>query len=131
MRFASSFGPATTNAALDPFTIAEMVEAAVAHFAPQRVTPDTLHPLVRQICTEVALGQRAQTGESGKQARRRAALQADALKRLGLEQQMRCLYFASGCHGVNLGMYVTGAMVGLKLEAIRWMVAVGGEPARA
>lgn len=131
MRFAPSIGPAATNPALDPVAIAQMIQAAIAHFAPQGVTPDTLHPLVRAICTELALGERTRTRESGKQARRRAAAQADEVKRLGLGQQMRCLYFASGCHGVNLGMYVTGAMFGLKLEAIRWMVAVGGEPARA
>lgn len=44
---------------------------------------------------------------------------------------MRCLYLAGGCHGVNLGMIVTGAMLGLNLKAIRFLVAIGGEPARA
>lgn len=70
MRFASSFGPATANAALDQATVSQTIQAAIAHFAPQGVTPETLHPVIREICTEVALGQRTRTGQSGKQARR-------------------------------------------------------------
>lgn len=109
--------------------IPSAVRAAVAHFGPQGLTADTLHPLILDACRIEAMRLRKQTGDSAKKARHRAAALARDLKELGLERQIHVLYALGGCNGVNLGMVITGAMLGLDHDSIWLLVSIAGEPA--